>query len=217
MNELPDRKHGDTKAADAAGHAVPAREPASSSRRRLVIGAALSAPIVSLIAPSAMAGTYSCSYSGMQSATFSSHSTVTCSQGRSPGYWMETPSAWPSGYYAGSPTGKPQGTNCYTSSRSSSSSTTSPTTFEAAFGSRPRSFSNWDKQVGGAITLMNVMREFPGSPEFHWVGALLNAATGNGYPYTQDMIRTLWNDPTLAGPNVTYVDLANFFLSNLET
>lgn len=173
-----------------------------ASRRRFVAGLA-SAPIVTLMAPPAMAQV--CSFSGMQSATHQSHSPETCTTGLSPGYWMENYDNWPAGYDAGTPPPHhPQGLSPFSDG----------TAFMTAFGSEPRSFG--DNPLD-PISLMNAMRDHTGSPEFHWVAALLNAASIPGYPYSVQDICKLWQDPSLAGAGVTYVTLAEFFHIYLES
>lgn len=89
------------------------------------------------------------------------------------------------------------------------------TSFEAAFGNGPRSFDAYYN--GEPISLMNAIRLHPGSPEFHWVAALLNSASVDGFPYSSGDIIKLWQDPQIAGQGVTYRDIATFFQNYLES
>lgn len=209
---------------------------ALSVRRRRLLGGLLSAPILTLAAPPAMA--HSCTASGGHSAFFASRKPKNCSAGYGCDYWKKNDKQWlsktrcspgtkNSGKHRGGGHnwGGGGGYNSYSTTNSanvmttSSSSTTNNiqsnepytggTMFSGAFMSGPRSF-------GGPISLMNVLWMYSSSPEAHWVTALLNAYAVPGYPYTPVEITKLWNDPTIAGPNETYVTIADFFRTYLE-
>lgn len=186
---------------------VPRVSGVSAGRRR-VLGGMVGAPIVVLAARPALAA--QCTFSGGQSAFFASHYPVnSCAAGFSPGYWMENPDEWPSGYAPGSPITKPQGTWAYKGG----------TSFHEAFGTDPININAKCKLPGEnnktPISLMNAMRLNTGSPEFHWVAALLSSASVDGYPYKPGDIVRLYSNPHSAGENASF-DAMTAFLTALE-
>lgn len=223
---------------------VIARGVASSGRRRL-LGSLVGAPIVALAARPALA--QPCTVSGTQSAFFASHHPEPCTAGLSAGFYKENWRSWPAQYDCGQPTsgsgsgGRGPGgghggrknvstysVNTASATGAGSISNSSPnsasqgnslftggTTFEEAFGSAPRSFGSY--YDGEPLTLMNALRVYPGSPEFHWIAALLNSVSIQGYPYSSGDVINMWNNPQIAGQGVTYADIADFFASYLES
>jgi len=199
MNDEIKNEGGREERAKMATNAKSAMPGKFRLRRRHVIGGLLGAPLITLVPPPAIAQV--CTFSGLQSATHQSHSPETCSQGYSPGYWKENTDAWSGTPYL-------PGT-CSTSKDQGNTPYVGGTEFYTAFGSDPA-------EGPSDLSLMNAMRLFNGSAQFHFVAALLNAYTVPGYPYTPHQIRSFWNDPTLAGPSVTRADLAIFFTTYLE-
>jgi len=144
--------------------------PVSDQRRRILTGSA-AVPILSVLHSRKVLGmTHVCSPSGFASGNLSgyNHRTGNCG-GKSPGYWKNYQkwSTWPGAYIPGVRSADPQygGGSAIPAQYLQIPNTR----MVDGFGCAPT--------IGDTdITMMEVLREYPGTTEYHAVAVLLNAA-----------------------------------------
>jgi len=174
----------------------------SASRRKFIKTAVSTSPVILSLANRPVWG-QNCSLSGMLSATHASHhdlndpcQQVGLGQGCTPGFWKENPKAWKLiGLRPGNCIDDEEDTY-YIDADGNKVKSSSEKDYYTVNGCRVKNgCKNYDNTgttfseiFGGGYyseTLMQVLQKYPGSLEFHAVGAYLNClAFPDGYGYT---------------------------------
>lgn len=172
--------------------------PVDLSRRKL--GAAIGVSAVLTLASRPVLATNCVSASAAASGNLSHHGTPPTCSGKSPGYWKQHPSSWPSPYTSGSCSA---GTYCNLAAKWSGGTLFHPTFSGQKFKADLDSNSSTAKT---SLSMMQVMKLADGSNPWgltdqdnlgmHIVAALLNAKAGYvpSSVLTEAKVINMWNE-----------------------